>query len=151
MSIGYTNSPPGLDEKNKSLIQLLKFPFQKLGGLLITEDKGKVQRLFLIEDQRKVQGILERHPLLIHLLLEAHSAIEKFFPDSQLTLNAITDPEASSYKFYKSNDNEELNISISTHLNPREAIKVLEQFYDDWWSSNSRKAKGKISIGLEFV
>ena len=116
-----------------------------------TEDKGKIQRFFLIGDQKKVQGILERHPLLIHLLLEAHSAIEKFFPGSQLTLNAITDPEAPAYKFYKPNDNEELNISISTHLDPKEAIKTLEQFYHDWWSLNSKKAKGKISIGLEFA
>lgn len=151
MNVGYMDSPPNVDEKNISLIQLLKFPFQKLEGLFVTEDKGKVQELFLIGDQRKVEKVLKRHPLLIRLLVETYNAIEKFFPGSQLTLNTITDPEAPSYKFYKSNDNEELNISISTHLDPKEAIKTLGQFYDDWWSSNSKKAKGKISIGLEFV
>ena len=58
-------------------------------------------------------------------------------------LDATVDPDGLT------GDNEELAVSIGTHLDGEEALKTLEQFYDDWWSHHSNEAADKIAIGLE--
>jgi len=58
-------------------------------------------------------------------------------------LDATVDPDGLI------GDNEELVVSIGTPLDGKEALKTLEQFYDDWWPHHSNEATDKIAIGLE--
>jgi hypothetical protein len=58
-------------------------------------------------------------------------------------LDATVDPDGLT------GDNEELVVSIGTPLDGEEALKTLEQFYDDWWPHPSNEAADKIAIGLE--
>ena len=59
-------------------------------------------------------------------------------------LDATVDPDGLT------GENEELVVSIGTSLDGKEALKTLEQFYDDWWPRHSNEETDKIAIGLEF-
>ncbi|HVB73259.1 MAG TPA: hypothetical protein VNE38_06845 [Ktedonobacteraceae bacterium] len=133
MSIRQTGSAFHRDEKNASLIHLFEVRLQKL------------KRLFVISSLDQVQRILKTYPSLLPLLFDVHQNIERYFPDSEIMLDATLDPEGLM------GENEELVISICTQLDSKTAIKTLEQFYDEWWSPLSNEATDKISIGLEFV
>ncbi len=75
-----------------------------------------------------------------------------YFPGAQFFLKALIDPEASD-DLEASDDNENLLISVVTHMQPREALDRLKQFYKDWWlkSPDRAKIKEKISFNLECV
>ena len=58
-------------------------------------------------------------------------------------LDATVDPDGLT------GVNEEVVVSIGTSLDEKEALKTLEQFYDDWWPHHTNEAADKIAIGLE--
>lgn len=103
------------------------------------------------EDEVKVKRILREYPFLIQLLVDTYSRIEAYFPGSQVFLDVAIDYEAVENHAELMNNNEELVISISALLPPARAVELLKKFYSNWWSKVSRDAKGKISIGLEFL
>ena len=131
MSMRQTNSPFHRDDNNALLIHLFEVRFQKL------------KRLFVVGDQDQIQRTLKSHPSLMPLLLDAHQNIQRYFPGSEVMLDVSIDPDSLT------GDNEELVVSIGTQLDGKEALKTLEQFYDDWWSHVSNEATDKIVIGLE--
>lgn len=100
-------------------------------------------------EETAVQQMLRRYPFLVPLLLDTRNRIEEHFPSSQVFLNVATDAEPANSASGRIDNTQELVISIATRLSAKEAIEVLEKFYDDWWLKASKEAKGKISIGLE--
>ena len=133
MSIRQPGSSFHRDDNNASLVHLFEVRFQKL------------KRLFVVGDQDQVQKILKTYPSLMPVLLDAHQNIQRYFPGSEVMLNPTVDPDGLT------GDNEELVVSIGTHLDGKEAIKTLEQFYDDWWPHPPNEATDKIAIGLELA
>lgn len=116
---------------------------------------GQLQLLeqrYTLRERDEILQLLEKYPLLSSLLLEIHRRIMPYFPGAQFFLKALIDPEASD-DLEASNDNENLVISVVTHMQPREALDRLKQFYKDWWlkSPDRAKIKEKISFNLECV
>ena len=131
MSMRQTNSSFHRDDANASLVHLFEVRLQKL------------KRLFVIGDQPQVKKILKTYPSLLPRLLDAHQNIQRYFPGSEVMLDATVDPDGLT------GDNEELVVSIGTSLDGKEALKTLGQFYDHWWPHHSNEAMDKIAIGLE--
>ena len=131
MSMGQTNSSFHQDDTNASPVHPFEVRLQKL------------KQLFVIGDQPRVQRVLKTDPSLLPVLLDAHEYIQKYFPDSQVKLDAAADPYGIT------GDNEELVASICTSLEGKEALEKLGQFYDDWYPHHASEATDKIAIGLE--
>lgn len=111
-----------------------------------------VERWYTLRDRDETLQLLEKYPLLNLYLLEIHSQIVTYFPHAQLFLQAIIDPEALD-DLEAADGNENLVVSIVTHMRAREALETLKQFYKDWWFKAPKrgKIKEKISFNLECV
>lgn len=97
---------------------------------------------FTLRDKREVTFFIKRNPSLIHILTQARTEIKKYFPESQLFLELISDPDGV--------DPDQLFLYISTDLSPREARPILKQFDNDWWLAALERAQRKLCISLEY-
>jgi hypothetical protein len=132
-----------------------RYPWQEKGATRFFLFVGQLRLLeqrYTLRERDEVLQLLEKYPHLSLLLLEIHRQIVPYFPIAQIFLQAITDPEAND-EFETSDENENLVISVVTHMQPREAVDRLKQFYKDWWlkTPNMAKIKEKISFNLECV
>jgi len=110
-----------------------------------------LKKHYVFRDEVEVKSTLREYPSLVQLLLDTHSRIEAHFPGSQVFLEVSIDYEASDQYPMMTGNYKELVISISTSLSPRDAMKALREFYDNWWLKVSENVKRNVSVGLEFV
>jgi hypothetical protein len=98
--------------------------------------------LFIPRGQEAVVAFLKRNDSLLPLLFEASKEIRKYFPESCLFLELISDPDGE--------DPDQLFAYISTDLPPREARPKLKALDRDWWLDAVGRAQGKLCISLEY-
>jgi hypothetical protein len=96
--------------------------------------------------------VLEDYPLLYTYFVDIHRHILMYFPGAKLFLEAVADSEAVD-DLEVASENENVVVSVVTHLQAREAIERLKQFYRDWWlrAPNRAKMKDKISFNVDGV
>jgi len=99
--------------------------------------------LFTVRDQQEVDAFLRENPFLSGLTLEARIQIRKHFPDSELILETISDPEGL--------DPDKLFLYIGTKESPRDARPRLKALDREWWLAALERAQGKLCIGLEYL
>ncbi len=103
-----------------------------------------LERWYIFRGERaEILHFLEKHPLLVPLLWEAYTHIEKYFSHPLLYLAIDTDPEEFS--------TDQLVVLIATALKPDEAIGALNEFDKAWWLDSLKRAQGKLCITLEFL
>lgn len=124
---------------------------QRTSAVFLLEFQLQLLETYYVVRDAEVRQILRRHPSLVQLLLDTYSKITLHFPNSQVFLDTTIDPEMTDVNSEMLDDNEELVVYISTDLSSEEAIENLKKFYNTWWLKASREAKGKISVGLEFL
>lgn len=109
-----------------------------------------LEQRYTFRERDEIVQVLEKYPLLSLLLVEIHRQIVPYFPDAQFFLQAIIDPDADD-ELEATDDRENVVISIVTHIQPREALETLTQFYKDWWLTTLARSrmKEKISFNLE--
>ncbi len=88
---------------------------------------------------------------MAQLLLNTYGQIERYFPDAQAFLEVVIDYEAFETYPQEMDTSKELVISITTSLLPEQAMTMFREFHDKFWLISTKDAKGKISIGLEFL
>lgn len=110
-----------------------------------------IEGRYFFRNDAEVKHFLREDPFLVQLLIDTFSKIEAHFPDSQVFLEVATDYEAFDYYSNIIGGDRELVASIATHVSPKEAMKSLNEFYDDWWLKALEDAKGKFSFSLEFL
>src|SRR5262249_11405891 len=98
--------------------------------------------LYVFRNANDVTSFLEENPFLIPLLQEARIQIKRYFPDSDVVLEVVTDPEIMGEK--------ELVASIVVGQNVEEACDTLDRFDEEWWLDASDRAEGQLHVGLEF-
>lgn len=89
-----------------------------------------------------VYDFLEREPSAPALVREAYERIREHFPQDEIFMEVLADPESPIEK--------ELLISISTSLQPDEAIRSLDAFDDGWWLDASITSPADICIKVEY-
>ena len=104
---------------------------------------------YVLCEPEQVQHLLRRDPSLVTLLSNVYPKIAAQFPDAQVFLHAVANPEPYSSQQDMMGERQEIAAFISTSLEPREAMKRLTAFYQSDWGQALRATQGKISVGLE--
>lgn len=105
-------------------------------------DIESLEKLYSFRGKTEILEFLEINDFLIPVLLEAPDKICHYFPDAELFLELVTDPEAV--------DDAMLELAICMNLNPDEAVDKLNQFKDDWWLNLSDKIRQPFCPILEY-
>jgi hypothetical protein len=102
-------------------------------------------QVFVIENPLAVSAFLDHNPDLAPLLLEAHDAIERYFPDSSGTpsvLRVVIDPELIAQQ--------DLVLAILPQVDPEEAFTRFMAFMDGWWLDAQARAATQLIITTEY-
>ena len=102
-----------------------------------------LERLYTFRQRAEVLGFLDRHPFLVQLLLEAYDRIGNYFPQSQVFLEVVSDPEAEGL--------EELFAYILTSLPVDEALARLDKLDQEWFLDQLDRIGGQFNFNLEFA
>jgi hypothetical protein len=116
---------------------------QEAGASTVRAPVAEVQwleRLYTFRERAEVLEFLEKYPFLVSLSLEAYGEIGNYFPDLQVYLEVVTDPEEIN--------GSQLVIFIATNLAPDEAADRLERFDKGWWLDALDRAQGKLCITI---
>lgn len=100
-----------------------------------------LEQLYTFRDKAKVIQFLENYPFLVAPLLEAPNKIRPYFPDEQLFLQVVWNPEIIDYV--------QLVLSILTNLHPYEAMD-REDRLNHWWFGLSHQVHQQLCVLLEF-
>ncbi len=105
-------------------------------------DLESLEKLYSWRGKTEILEFLEINDFLIPILLEAPDKICHYFPDAELFLELVTDPETV--------DDAMLELAICMNLNPDESVEKLNQFQDDWWLNLSDKIRQPLCPILEY-
>lgn len=95
---------------------------------------------YKVENQELVGQFLNENPFLVPLLDLVKTNIELYFPDANLTLEVLNDPEIPNYV--------QLGVFIYSDFELEEAIDRLHNFDHSWWIKNSPLAQNKLLIDI---
>ena len=101
-----------------------------------------LEKLYIWRGETEILQFLEKHDFLIPILLEAPEKIRHYFPDAQLFIECVTDPEGI--------DDDMLELAICMNLDPDEAVDKLNNFQEDWWLNLSNKIRQPLCPILEY-
>ncbi|NJL32794.1 MAG: hypothetical protein HC893_01715 [Chloroflexaceae bacterium] len=102
-----------------------------------------LENTFTVLDSDEVYDFLVVHAFLAPLLFEAHTSIQKHFGARPVTLELNIDPEDETYQ--------QLVLRIQTEQTVDKADALFEEFDQDWWLPNMRRARNRFNIMLQFV
>jgi hypothetical protein len=102
-----------------------------------------IDKLYIFRDVNDVTSFLEENSFLVPLLQEAYTHIKRHFPDSDVVLEVVTDPEIM--------DEKALVAFIVVKQTAKEASQALNRLDKEWWLNALERAEDKLHITLEFV
>lgn len=142
----YYDYPPtksGKPTRKESLKRIVQFT--KRWNQIKTQNLAvriKILKLFTLRNSGETFSFLIKNDFLLSILIDANNEIKKHFPETELLLEVVGDPDGV--------DPDQLFLYISTDLPPREARPKLKAFYRDWWLDALGRAQGKLCISLEY-
>jgi len=110
--------------------------------LVSIDDKGfgiaMLRNYYNMEGEKNIRKCIDGNDNLIPIFYDIHKNIQKYFPNSPLSMRAIQN---------------DLIISVGTTFNPEEAIDRLDRFDDGWWLDKSfaLDTNTRISIRVEYL
>jgi len=110
---------------------------------IIPNRPALLEQLYDSREPVIVNSFLSQYSFLVSLLLEANPHLRKHFPNQQIFLEVISDPEII--------DTNQLVAIVVETSSPDEAFERLKRFDNEWWISAVGRAKGKLCINVEFV
>lgn len=105
-------------------------------------DIEALEKLYNFREKTEIVEFLEIYQFLIPVLLEAPDKISNYFPDAELFLECVSDPEVVGEAM--------LELAICMNLEPDEAVDKLNQFQDDWWLDLSDRIRESLCPILEY-
>jgi hypothetical protein len=91
--------------------------------------------IYVLRNPVLIKKFLESNKYLIQLVTDAHRELQKYFPPSSIFMEVLQN---------------ELVISVGTHLSPIEAKDGLDKFDDGWWLDKCEQSNAKMCITVEF-
>lgn len=105
-------------------------------------DIEALEQLYTFRGQSELE-FLTQHPFLVPVLLEAPEKIRHYFPDSQLFLKVIPDPEIPDWVH--------LVLSILMKLDANDAVDRQNRLDMEWWLKNTtHEVRSKLFTLLEY-
>ncbi len=114
-----------------------------MGAVITQSEIESLENIYQINEHEEVLSFIRANPFLVPLLQEAPDYIQKYFPQTILSLQLVTDPEIP-------NDTR-LWLNIGTKLDVDEAMNKEEELDQDWWWGNMERAENKFQLDLEFL
>ena len=105
------------------------------------DEAFSIEGLYSLKGKAAVIQFLDEYPFLIPLLLEARKNIRAHFPNSEVSLEVIVDPEAE--------DDDQLLASVSTTLDADDAYRRLKEFDRAWWLDAMEQSQGLLCISVK--
>lgn len=101
---------------------------------------SSIESLYSLKGKTAVTRILDEYSFLIPLLLEAREKIDVYFPNSEVSLEVIADPEAE--------EDYQLLASVSANLSAEDAYRRLKEFDRAWWLDELGRSQGLLCISV---
>ena len=101
---------------------------------------SSIESLYSLKRKTAVTRILDEYSFLIPLLLEAREKIDPYFPNPEVSLEVIADPEAEG--------DYQLLASVSTGLGAEDAYRRLKEFDRAWWLDALGRSQGLLCISV---
>jgi len=101
---------------------------------------SSIESLYSLQGKTAVVQFIDEHSFLIPLLLEAREKIDVYFPNPEVSLEVITDPEAEG--------DYQLLASVSTNLSAEDAYRRLKEFDRAWWLDTLGRSQGLLCISI---
>lgn len=109
-----------------------------------SEDEIELLRVnFNFRDENQVIQFLRSHRHLNQILNDSVEIIQVYFPESQLSLRVIADPEDE--------DSKQLVLYIGCNLEPEKALVQLDKLDEGWWLDALDEAQNALCINLELI
>ncbi len=102
---------------------------------------SSIEGLYSLRGKAAVARILDEHSFLIPLLMEAREKLDVYFPNSEVSLEVIVDPETEGAY--------QLLAAVSTSLPAKDAYRRLKEFDRDWWLDEMGRSQGLLCISIE--
>lgn len=118
---------PETDQDAIASLILQKITSEEIGiapSPISQADIETLEQFYILREKSEIVKFLEKYPFLLPPLLEAPDKIRKHFPDEQLFLQVVPDPEIIDYIH--------LVLSILTERDPHDSLIQLHQFDEDW-------------------
>ena len=107
-----------------------------------SEFKKTLFKLYKINKPPEILNFIDNNKFLKSLLVEAVHKIPAYFPDSSLYLDLFKDPESAT--------GDHIVLAIATKLGASEALTKFDTLIRNWFSSVMHRAKGRLSLDVEF-
>ena len=95
---------------------------------------------YSLKEKTAVIQFIGEHSFLIPLLMEAREKLDVYFPNSEVSLQVVTDPETEG--------DYQLLAAVSTSLPAEDAYRRLKEFDRDWWLDELGRSQGLLCISL---
>lgn len=103
-----------------------------------------LSKLYQFQEYSAVAAFVQANPFLQELLEEGREKIREHFGDeTQVALEVFVDPEDQREK--------ELLASVQTRLSPEDAWARLGRLDQAWWLEACSRARGLLSIHIEYI
>jgi len=104
---------------------------------------SNIENLYIFRDVGEVKSFLEENPFLLPLLVESYPYIKRHFPDADVFLEVVHDPEIIGYT--------QLVAFIAVKQTAEEASQALDRLDEEWDPDAMGRTEDKLCITLEFV
>lgn len=134
---------PETDQDAIATIIIEKIATKEISTLTLSPaDIESLEKLYTFRVRTKVLQVLQKYSFLVTTLQSVPDNIRNYFPDSQLFLEVVTDPEITDYL--------QLFILIATNIEPDEAMDRLDKFENDWWLHTPYEVRSLVCIDVEY-
>ncbi len=104
---------------------------------------GQLEELYQLRNHDEVKDYLRRRDYVVDVLLEAPERIKsRFGRDTQIALEAITDPEDGDRKLFA---------FVLTSLPVEQALDLRDQLDEEWWLEASERVRGQLILDVELI
>jgi len=105
------------------------------------EHVDQVRKLYVLPSDTSVLDFLNDHRALPQLLIAAIPRLRRLFPDAVFALRATSDQ----------NGWQNLYTDVLWPGDAIEALRLIDQFEDEWWIANSHFGRGSLTFTYRLV
>lgn len=101
-----------------------------------------LETLYSFYDYMEIYFFLKENSYLLPLLFEAHTEINRYFPEgTKMSLKVVDDLDLNGVKMF---------ILINSPTNLDKSFELLDLVDENWWADAILNAKFKLNIDLEY-
>lgn len=101
-----------------------------------------IERIYSVRNRESVFWFLDCHPKIVPVLIEMYVQVQCRFPDSELFLELVSDPEDLL--------DHQIVVQVSTDKGAAEALEALSRFDEEYWLDVVGEIGEFVCVNLEF-